>query len=211
MLICNAAVFGLPHAYTEDGFERTFQVNHLSHFYLIHLMRDKLMTSAPSRLVVVSCESHHFSRLRVGNLSENILNPSAKNCEAIHAYNDSKLCNVSLAHQFHQDYRNYGVDAYAAHPGSMVSGSQLGRAHWAYRTMFAVCRPFAKSLVIDFKLLLNCFFINCIIINSVHSNRQLQPQSIAHVHAMFNSLVAPIGTIVTSARRIRWPVTTSFL
>ena len=57
-LILNAAVFGLSYTVTEDGIETTFQVNHLSHFYLTKLLWDILMKSAPSKVVVVSSESH---------------------------------------------------------------------------------------------------------------------------------------------------------
>lgn len=58
MLILNAGVFGLPHSLTEDGFEMTFQVNHLGHFYLVKLLTPILIESAPSRVVVLSSESH---------------------------------------------------------------------------------------------------------------------------------------------------------
>lgn len=56
ILILNAGVFGLPYSKTIDGFETTFQVNHLSHFYLTLLLRNLL--TANSRVVVVSSESH---------------------------------------------------------------------------------------------------------------------------------------------------------
>lgn len=56
MLILNAGVFGLPFSKTLDGFETTFQVNHLSHFYLTILLRPLLVSG--SRVVVVSSESH---------------------------------------------------------------------------------------------------------------------------------------------------------
>lgn len=55
-LILNAAVFGLPHTLTQDGLETTFQVCHLSHFYLCKLLEDCLDNG--TRVVVVSSESH---------------------------------------------------------------------------------------------------------------------------------------------------------
>lgn len=56
MLILNAGVFALPHTLTEDGLETTFQVSHLSHFYLTLLLEDCL--NHTSRVVILSSESH---------------------------------------------------------------------------------------------------------------------------------------------------------
>lgn len=56
MLILNAGVFALPHILTVDGLETTFQVSHLSHFYLTQLLEDCL--NHRSRVVVLSSESH---------------------------------------------------------------------------------------------------------------------------------------------------------
>lgn len=58
MLILNAGVFGLPYSQTADGYETTFQVNHLSHVYLTFLLEPVLMNSSAPRVVVVSSESH---------------------------------------------------------------------------------------------------------------------------------------------------------
>lgn len=60
ILVCNAAVLGLPYDVTGDGIERTFATNHLGHFYLVDLLKDVLISSSPSRVVVVSAESHRF-------------------------------------------------------------------------------------------------------------------------------------------------------
>lgn len=56
MLILNAGVFGVPYTETEDGFETTFQVNHLSHMYLALLLEPLLKPS--SRVIFISSESH---------------------------------------------------------------------------------------------------------------------------------------------------------
>lgn len=63
ILICNAAVFGVPWVLTEDELESTFQVNHLGHFYLVQLLEDVLRRSSPARVVVVSSESHRLVKV----------------------------------------------------------------------------------------------------------------------------------------------------
>lgn len=60
ILILNAGVFGLPYSNTVDGLETLFQVNHLSHLYLTLLLEEPLSKAAPSRVVVVSSESHRY-------------------------------------------------------------------------------------------------------------------------------------------------------
>jgi len=58
MLILNAGVFSLPYTLTDDGYEATFQVNYLGHFYLCQLLQEVLTRSAPARITVLSSESH---------------------------------------------------------------------------------------------------------------------------------------------------------
>jgi len=45
ILILNAGVFALPYQLTKDGYETTFQVNHLSQFYLTLLLKETIQSS----------------------------------------------------------------------------------------------------------------------------------------------------------------------
>lgn len=60
MLILNAGVFAVPFTLTPDGIETAFQVNHLSHFYLTLLLKPQLAEAKPSRVVILSSESHRL-------------------------------------------------------------------------------------------------------------------------------------------------------
>lgn len=95
ILILNAGVFALPYTTTEDSIEATFQICHLSHFYLT-ISLEKLLTHN-SRVVVVSSESHRFSNLPKDNLTEKHLSPSQSKYWNMMAYNNVKLCNVLFA------------------------------------------------------------------------------------------------------------------
>lgn len=58
IIILNAGVFGIPFQLTKDNYETTFQVNHLSQFYLTLLLKDIIQNSSNPRVVIVSSESH---------------------------------------------------------------------------------------------------------------------------------------------------------
>ncbi|KAJ8967044.1 hypothetical protein NQ314_003161 [Rhamnusium bicolor] len=128
ILILNAGVFGLPFSKTLDGFETTFQVNHLSHFYLTILLRPL------------------YANLTLENLSPLTLSPdSASKYWDMMAYNNSKLCNILFARQLAKNLQTSGISIFSLHPGNMVS-SKLARNWWLYRLLFAIVRPFTKSL-----------------------------------------------------------------
>ncbi|XP_026569913.1 WW domain-containing oxidoreductase isoform X1 [Pseudonaja textilis] len=147
VLVCNAAVLGLPWQLTEDGLERTFQVNHLGHFYLIQLLKDVLCRSAPARIVIVSSESHRFTDIKEnsGKLDFNLLSPSKKDYWAMLAYNRSKLCNILLSNELNRRLSPHGVTSNALHPGNMIYSS-IHHNWWLYTLLFTLARPFTKSL-----------------------------------------------------------------
>ncbi|KAF5282876.1 hypothetical protein FQA39_LY17456 [Lamprigera yunnana] len=144
MLILNAGVFGLSYSKTIDGYETTFQVNHLSHFHLVNLLVPLLTVG--SRVVVLSSESHRFANFTIENLSESILSPQTANKYwDMMAYNNSKLCNVLFARLLAKKLQSEGISVFSLHPGNMVS-SNLSRYWWLYRLLFVIVRPFTKTL-----------------------------------------------------------------
>lgn len=171
VLILNAGIFAVGWMQTIDGYESVFQVNHLSHFYLTLLLEDLLKSG--SRVVILSSESHRcpvvlwffsllpetnqiltsivlhcrFSSLTKGNVKEEKLNPTTPSGYSdIMAYNHSKLCNVLFATELHKRLSPRGIDVFTVHPGNMVN-TGLQKHSCLYRFLFALVRPFTKSLV----------------------------------------------------------------
>lgn len=141
--ILNAAVFGIPFTVSADGLEASFQVCHLSHFYLVTELESLFVPG--SRIIVLSSESHRFANLPEQHLMEEHVNVPANKYWSMMAYNNVKLCNALFARELGKRWQDKGVSVFACHPGNMVSSS-LSRNWWFYRILFAIVRPFTKSL-----------------------------------------------------------------
>ena len=57
VLINNAAIYKSQREMTPDGFETMFATNHLGPFLLANLLLDKIKTSAPARVLVITAPS----------------------------------------------------------------------------------------------------------------------------------------------------------
>ena len=147
-LLLNAGVLGLPHSLTENGYETTFQVNYLAHFYLTRLLETTMRNSEPARVTAVSAESHRFSDIEEASVHltpERLSPPTPDDYVNILAYNNSKLCLQLFTYELHKRLQQYGISANACHPGNVVA-SGLARNWWAYRLLFTLVRPFTKTL-----------------------------------------------------------------
>lgn len=115
VLCNNAGVMTPPYGTTEDGFETQFGTNHLGHFALTGLLLDKLVESAPSRVVTVSSIAH---RLGSGEINFDDLQ-STQSYGKMNAYGQSKLANLLFAYELDRRLKARGLDvkSVACHPG----------------------------------------------------------------------------------------------
>jgi NAD(P)-dependent dehydrogenase (short-subunit alcohol dehydrogenase family) len=117
VLVNNAGLITDTRRETADGFEEMFGVNHLGHFLLTDLLRERLVASAPSRVVVVSSFAHRWA---VGGLPRTDLQ-STRSFRGFSAYGRSKLANALFALELARRLDGTGVTANAVHPGSINS------------------------------------------------------------------------------------------
>lgn len=117
VLVNNAGLILDARQETEEGFECTFGVNHLGHFLLVSLLRERLVASAPSRVVVVSSFAH---RLAVGGLDRADLQRE-HGYPGFSVYCQSKLANAQFAFELARRLEGTGVIVHAVHPGSIRS------------------------------------------------------------------------------------------
>ena len=108
---------------TVDGHELTFQVNHLAPFLLTNLLREVLVATQGSRVVVTSSAGNAFGRIDLDDLDLR-----RRRYFSMAAYGNAKLCNILFARELGRRWgqaHGSGVTATAFHPG--VVASEFGR------------------------------------------------------------------------------------
>jgi NAD(P)-dependent dehydrogenase (short-subunit alcohol dehydrogenase family) len=116
LLINNAGVAG-ARGLTASGFEWAFGVNHMGHFLLTDLLRDKLQSSAPARVVTLASRAHR----RVDGIDWDALRQQTRTTLAIKEYGISKLANILFSAELGRRLSGTGVSTYALHPGVVAS------------------------------------------------------------------------------------------
>lgn len=111
VLINNAGIFSKEKKMTEDGFELTFQVNHLSHYLLTMLLIDVLKNNSPSRIINVSSTAHQSADFDINNLQ------GEKYYNSHNAYALAKLCNLLFTFELAEKLKGTDVTVNALHPG----------------------------------------------------------------------------------------------
>ena len=130
VLINNAGVMAIPdRELTKDGFERTFQSNHLGHFVLTAKMMDKLAPDA--RIINVSSEAYLFAS---GGIDFQNLN-GEKNYGPWSSYGQSKLANIFFTNELQQraDAAGRPLTTYSLHPGVVqtdLARNMMGTEKW---------------------------------------------------------------------------------
>jgi NAD(P)-dependent dehydrogenase (short-subunit alcohol dehydrogenase family) len=112
ILVNNAGLMSPKRQETTDKFEMHFGTNHLGHFYLTYLLLDKLKSSAPSRVVVVSSMGHAYGKPDLDDLQITRGSYSMMN-----AYGRSKTANILFATHLAKLLAGTGVTVYSLHPG----------------------------------------------------------------------------------------------
>ena len=115
VLINNAgALFATRHV-TEDGMELTFALNHMSYFVMTQGLRERLLASAPARIINTSSDAHKGKQLDFSDLQ------SANNYKGFQVYGRSKLCNILYTSELARRLAGTGITANCLHPGFVAT------------------------------------------------------------------------------------------
>lgn len=115
VLINNAGTWEFRLNLSEDGFEKTFAVNHLSHFYLTLLVLDLLLAAKESRIINVASAAHKYARFNFDDPD------SAKEFDFLKVYANSKLANIWFTNVLAQKLKSQNVTVNSLMPGVIVS------------------------------------------------------------------------------------------
>jgi NAD(P)-dependent dehydrogenase (short-subunit alcohol dehydrogenase family) len=139
VLVNNAGAISTRRRTTAQGFEQTFGVNHLGHFYLTRRLLDLLTASAPARIVNVSSVAH---RLAVRGLRWHDLQRRHWYW-GVTAYGHSKLANLLFTKGLAARLDPAAVTANAVHPGPVRTSFGLdGDARGVVGVVNHLIRPF---------------------------------------------------------------------
>ena len=138
VLLNNVGGFWANRHLTADGLEHTFALNHLAPFLLTGLLAERLVASAPARIVNVSSGAHTSGKIEFDNLQgEHDYGPGA--------YGNSKLATILFTMELARRSKGTGVTVNALHPGFVSTGFGKNYPGFLMKAIRAVVPLIARS------------------------------------------------------------------
>jgi NAD(P)-dependent dehydrogenase (short-subunit alcohol dehydrogenase family) len=143
VLINCAGLHSTKVTYTPEGFETVFFVNHLASFLFTKLLLDRLIQSAPSRILHINSEGHRFNGLDIEDIHW-----KKRHYTGLRGYGASKTAQLLTMWEMADQLEGSGVTINAMHPGDVKThiGSNNG---WIYRTF---SKLFIQPMLKDAKI-----------------------------------------------------------
>ncbi|HEX8729247.1 MAG TPA: SDR family oxidoreductase [Ktedonobacterales bacterium] len=139
VLLNNAGGVFMGRQTTEDGYERTFAINHLAPFLLTNLLLDRLKADAPARIITVSSMAHQGQRIHLDDLDQ-----TRRGYSAWRAYGESKLANILFTYALSRRLAGSNVTANTLHPGFVATNFAKNNGP-LWQVFMTLARPFAIS------------------------------------------------------------------
>jgi NAD(P)-dependent dehydrogenase (short-subunit alcohol dehydrogenase family) len=133
VLVNNAGGVFPQRTVTEDGIEATFAVDHLGYFLLTQLLLERIVRSAPARIVNVASIAHRRATMNFDDLF------FERGYGLMKAYSRSKLANVLYTRALAQKLAGTNVTANCLHPGAVDTNIWSSAPAWT-KPLLAVIR-----------------------------------------------------------------------
>ena len=119
ILVNNAGIGGMT-GISKQGIEIAFSVNHLSHFLIVHYLRQLIIDtsikySKECKIINVSSMAHAYAKSLKFTKDEISMSDTSVN-----AYGQSKLCNVLFTKSLARQLENTKIGCYCLHPGKLL-------------------------------------------------------------------------------------------
>jgi len=114
VLINNAGIHNTHRTLTEDGLETVLAVNHVASFLFTRLLQERMIASAPARIIQVNSQGHRFGGLDLADL-----NWDRRRYRGLQAYGASKVAQLLTVWELADRLQGSGVTVNAVHPGEV--------------------------------------------------------------------------------------------
>jgi NAD(P)-dependent dehydrogenase (short-subunit alcohol dehydrogenase family) len=139
VLVNNAGGYWSHRHVTVDGLERTFAVDHLAPYLLTRLLLDRLVASAPARVVTVSSGAQSMGRIDLDDLQ------GEHRYRGHRAYGQAKLANVLFTYELARRLAGTGVTANVLHPGVVDTSFGMVDSTAPQRALRPLARRFMRT------------------------------------------------------------------
>lgn len=131
-------IFSGPTA-TVDGFEMTFQVNHLAPYLLTHQLIDTLIDSHAAVINTSSIGARLFGKIDLDDLN------TWQNFTPNRAYGNAKLANILFTKGLHEHFHKRGLSSVAFHPGIVATNFASDTDSYFQRIYQGILKRFLSS------------------------------------------------------------------
>jgi NAD(P)-dependent dehydrogenase (short-subunit alcohol dehydrogenase family) len=131
VLVNNAGGIMGAHELTLDGYERTFQINHLAPFLLTTELVD-VLTASRATVINTASAANGFGKLELDDLN------AAGKYSTNRAYGTAKLANILFTAELQNRFGGAGISTAAFHPGVVATNFAAESTSWmrhAYKTI----------------------------------------------------------------------------
>jgi NAD(P)-dependent dehydrogenase (short-subunit alcohol dehydrogenase family) len=139
-LVNNAGAVYATRRLSADGVELTWAVNHLAPFLLTALLLERLVESAPARIVTTSSDAHRGAHIPFDDINAE----RAYGGRGFVRYGQSKLANILFTRELARRIEGSGVTAHCFHPGFVATGFNRNNGKLMELGM-TLARPFART------------------------------------------------------------------